>query len=267
MFSKLKRWFDVKGKRAVALLATAALLCSFTGCAGNEASNAIPDSVTSALQSTPDAESKDSVSSQVNSDNTSSSDAQTEQNSGQSEFDFDEAVKNITLFGTKISLPCTIASFGDDFSLNTEPFEKALSSGENRVACNLLYKGKKIGTVAIADCTPEDDYNSRKIDTIMLGFSVDYSNWSEDYKKNYFQSSGWYQDLIEVELGGITFESSEEKVKSILGIPTIEQAYFEKGKELVYTFFQDDENHLVKSLVFRYQKNSLVGININFVEG
>lgn len=71
MFGKLKHRFDEKGKRAVALFATVTLLCSFTGCAGNEVSSTASDSVTSALQSTPDAESKDSVSSQVNSDNTS----------------------------------------------------------------------------------------------------------------------------------------------------------------------------------------------------
>lgn len=254
MFNKLKRWFDGKGKRAVALLATVILLCGFTGCDSKEAN------------STPVVESKDSQNSEANSGNTGLSDAQNEQGSGQTEFNFDEAVKNITLFGQQISLPCTIASFGDDFSLNTEPFEKALPSGENRVACNLLYKGMKIGTVAIADCSPEDDYNSRKIDTIMLGFSVDYSNWSEDYKNNYFKSSGWYQDLIEVKFGGITFESSEEQVKSVLGVPTIEQAYFENGKEIVYSFFQDNEKHLVKSIVLRYQKNVLVGMNINFVE-
>lgn len=50
MFSKLKNRLDRKSKRVVALLATITLLCSFTGCAGSEASNAVTDSVTSVCQ-------------------------------------------------------------------------------------------------------------------------------------------------------------------------------------------------------------------------
>lgn len=53
MFSKLKHRLDRKSKRVVALLATAILLCGFAGCVGNEASNAVPNSATSALQITP----------------------------------------------------------------------------------------------------------------------------------------------------------------------------------------------------------------------
>ena len=67
MFSKIKHGFDMKGKRVVALLATITLLCSFTGCAGSEASNAVLDSVTSVLQSTHVSESKDSQDSETNS--------------------------------------------------------------------------------------------------------------------------------------------------------------------------------------------------------
>ncbi len=76
MFSKIKQGFDREGKRAVALLATITLLCSFTGCAGNEAGSANSDSATSVLLSTPGVESKDS---QGYSDNINSSDAQNEQ--------------------------------------------------------------------------------------------------------------------------------------------------------------------------------------------
>lgn len=271
MFSKSKYAIGKKCKKVMTAALTFALLCGFTGCAKEETGSSAPQSTaarssSSVKQSVPNNNSEVPQSSAVSSDNTVSSDTQSEQSAVKTEFDFDEAVKNISLFGHKISLPCTIKDFGKDFSLSTAPLDKPLSSGENRVACNLLYKGLKIATVAIADCTPDDDYNEREIDTIMLGFTVDYSNWSENRKNEYFQSLGWYSDLIKVEIGGMSFESSEEYVRSILGEPTMEQPYHVNGKELVYTFFQDDEKHLEKSIVFRYQKNGIVGININFVE-
>lgn len=185
------------------------------------------------------------------------SDTSSGQGDSSAEFDFDEAVKNITLFGHKISLPCTIADFGEDFSLNTDPFDKPLSSGENRVTCNLIYEGLNIGCVTIADCTPEDDYNNKIIDTLQLGFSVDYSDCPETFKESTFQSSGWYQGLIEVDLGGITFELSEEQVKSKLGSPMEEEPYFDNGKKLIYTFFQDDEKRLLKRIEVCFLKNKL----------
>ena len=159
MFSKLKNRLDRKSKRVVALLATITLLCSFTGCAGSEASNAVPDSVTSVLQSTHVSESKDSQDSETNSDNTSSSDSQNEPGSSQSDFDFDEAVKNITLFGSKISLPCTIEDFGKDYSL----LETNLTTFGDISSCSILYQGKSIGTVSLIGYKNDGNLNDKKI--------------------------------------------------------------------------------------------------------
>lgn len=152
-----------------------------------------------------------------------------------------------------------------DFSLNSEPFDKPLSAGENRVSCNLIYKGLNIEGVTIADCTPEDDYNNKIIDTLQLGFSVDYSDWPEDFKKSTFQSSGWYQGLIEVDLGGITFESSEEQVKSKLGSPMEKEPYFDNGKKLIYTFFQDDKKNQLKRIEIGFLENELTKIDVYYV--
>ncbi len=215
MFGKLKHRFDEKGKKAVALLATAALLCSFTGCAGNEASNAIPDSVTSALQSTPDAESKDSVSSQVNSDNTSSSDAQTEQNSGQSEFDFDEAVKNITLFGHKISLPCMWSDFGEDFSYGSN-----FIPADNDLGCPLLYNGKNVGMIFFGNCDAKyaHEIETKPVVCIVAGhYNYGYPYDSEEL--DWLDRAGYYSGLLELDFYKFTMKSTEDEILEVLGTP------------------------------------------------
>lgn len=240
MFSKIKHWFDGKGKKTVALLATAALLCSFTGCTGNEASNSIPDSVTSALQSTPDAESKDSLSSEVNSDNTSSSEAQNEHSSGQSEFDFDEAVKSIMLFGSKISLPCTIADFGNDFTLNND---NIILSGhrEKSVCVGLCYRGKEIGSVHLENCDVDEKLDDKKIYLLTLGFPSDYGYPNDEIRDMTFERDNHYSGIIEFELEGISFLTSKKDITERLGTPhhNYEGTNFE-GKvnllDMTYTF-------------------------------
>ena len=47
IFSKIKRGFDREGKRAVALLATITLLCSFTGCSNGETPSPTDRNITS----------------------------------------------------------------------------------------------------------------------------------------------------------------------------------------------------------------------------
>ncbi len=151
IFSKIKRGFDREGKRAVALLATITLLCSFTGCAGNEAGSAVPDSVTSVLQSTHVSESKDSQDSETNSDNTSSSDSQNEPCSSQSDFDFDEAVKNITLFGSGKHL--------------------AIGGFEEAVKDNVFGNSKDAYIICLCHC--RDCKTGRSSNTKHIGLSTD----------------------------------------------------------------------------------------------
>lgn len=210
MFSKLKHRLDRKSKRVIALLATVALLCSFTGCASNGICSDIPESVTSALQSTPVAESKDS---EVSSENISSSDTQNEQGNGQSEFDFDEAVKNITLFGSKISLPCTIEDFGDDYSL----LETNLTTFGDISSCSILYQGKGIGTVSLIGYKNDGNFNDKKIVSLSLGFIAKDVGASDSLKNALYESRGWYNGLIEVDFAGLSFESTKVEVESLFG--------------------------------------------------
>lgn len=79
------------------------LLCGIAGCNKNE------EQVSELGSSSGDSQS-------FSVDNLTPDDTSSEQGNDSDEFDFDEAVKNITLFGHKISLPCTIADFGGLFA-------------------------------------------------------------------------------------------------------------------------------------------------------
>lgn len=237
MFSKIKHGFDGKGKRAVALLATAILLCGFTGCAGNEAGSANSDSATSALLSTPGVESKDSQDSETNSDNTSSSDSQNEPCSSQSDFDFDEAVKNITLFGSKISLPCTIEDFGEDYSL----LETNLTTFGDISSCSILYQGKSIGTVSLIGYKNDGNLNDKKIVSLSLGFIAKDVGASDTLKNSLYESRGWYNGLIEVDFAGLSFESTKVEVESLFGKPDNSD-----DDSADYKFYSNDKSNSVE---------------------
>lgn len=237
IFSKIKRGFDREGKRAVALLATITLLCSFTGCAGNEAGSAVPDSVTSVLQSTHVSESKDSQDSETNSDNTSSSDSQNEPCSSQSDFDFDEAVKNIKLFGSKISLPCTIEDFGEDYSL----LETNLTTFGDISSCSILYQGKSIGTVSLIGYKNDGNLNDKKIVSLSLGFIAKDVGASDSLKEALYESRGWYNGLIEVDFAGLSFESTKVEVESLFGKPDNSD-----DDSADYKFYSNDQSNSVE---------------------
>lgn len=203
------------------MLSAAILLCSLTGCESNQASNSESDSVS---ESTSDDESKDS---QVNSDNADSSDSQNEQSNSHSEFDFDAAVKNITLFGKKISLPCTVKDLGEEFSLDERSKWVIL---ESVVSSDLYYKNKKIGTVNLSDSDEEQ--------IICLDFGFGLGNefiTDEKLRKPLYESYGWYSDEIEIDFSGLKFNSSSNEIKFCLGEPTEKtDAYFKDY--LVYEY-------------------------------
>lgn len=234
MFSNVKHKLGEKGKRAVALFATVALLCGITGCAGNKVSSTVSNSVSSALQSTPVAESKDS---EVSSENISSSDTQNEQGNGQSEFDFDEAVKNITLFGSKISLPCTIEDFGDDYSL----LETNLTTFGDISSCSILYQGKGIGTVSLIGYKNDGNFNDKKIVSLSLGFIAKDVGASDSLKNALYESRGWYNGLIEVDFAGLSFESTKVEVESLFGKPDNSD-----DDSADYKFYSNDQSNSVE---------------------
>ena len=131
------------------------------------------------------------------------------------DFDFDRAVNNITLFGSKISLPCTIADFGKNFSLKEE---NAAAFGDI-TSCSILYKGKSIGTVSLADCKEGDNLTNKQIISLSLGLIANTADLDDSIKENLYERNGWYSGLIEVDFGGLSFETAEADVKKLLGKP------------------------------------------------
>lgn len=208
MFRNIKHRLGKKGKRAAALLAAVILLCACTGCDKNETGSAAPNRITSALPSTPAEESEDLQSSEAD-----SSDPQNGQSSGQSDFDFDEAVKSITLFDNNISLPCTIKAFGDDFSLDNAVPAIGI---ENQMFCQLMYKEKMIGNVFLQDCKENDNFEEKQIVAMSLGDTNGSYPFAE-HTKAYMEKLGKYTDLIQLDFGGISMASNEEQVRMVFG--------------------------------------------------
>lgn len=230
MFSKYKR--RLKSKTA-ALFAAAILLCGLTGCDGGETSSAVHNSSASAAQSTAAESSKEIQSAAVSSDNAGSSDAQSEQSVVKTEFDFDKAVKNISLFGHKISLPCRWSDFGEDFSHD----ETYYPSG-NDVMCGLLYKGKKIGDVFFANCSGKDgtaEIEKKPIICIIFGFT-NYGPPYADNRQKYLENLGYYTDLLELSVGNISMSSVKNDIIKELGEPSLIGGNTSGNHRLTYNY-------------------------------
>lgn len=244
MFSKLKNRFSEKGKKAVALLTMAALLCGFTGCGKEETgSSASNNSLSVSVD-----KSNISQSPAINSNNTVLSDDQTTQNSAQSNFDFDEAVKNINLFGQKISLPCSWSDFGEDFSHDEMYF-----SSDDGLMCGLLYKGKLIGSILFDNCADAEttaEAESNQIVCVVIGFT-NYGYPYNDTDTDFLDRTGYYTGKLELALGDISMSSSENDIIAELGEPS---KITEGGSDYRYLDYKYDDGYL--HFVFNFNKGS-----------
>lgn len=192
-------------------MVTVTMLCGFAGCGKKETSSSVPLSSSSVMQSIP------TDTSTIISDNIGSSGAQSVQNNGQSDFDFDEAVKNMTLFGQKISLPCYWSDFGEVFS-----HDEMYISSDDDLMCTLRYKGKIIGDVFFGNCAETEDTSeaeSHPIVCIVIGFT-DYSYFYDEYDLNLFESLGYYTGQLEFVLGDVMMSSTEDDIIAVLGEPS-----------------------------------------------
>lgn len=129
----------------------------------------------------------------------------------QLEFDFDEAVKNITLFGSKVSLPCAIEDLGKEFTIAEQSEWTVIG---DVAASNLYYENKKIGTVNLSESDGE-----AQITGLTFGFGLNSEIYDEEMRKTLFDSYGWYSEEIEIDFGGLNFNSSENEIKLCLGTP------------------------------------------------
>lgn len=160
-----------------------------------------------------------------------------------SEFDFDKAVKNITLFGNKISLPCTIEDFGDDFSFtNLEHITSV--PGQNSVCVDLAYQDQEIGSVFLADCDINDNLEDKEIFILSLGFASDYGYPSADIRKEYLEAANRYSEAIPLELDGLSFATTAEELMEKLGSSAVDDEYDYAGillRDISYTPLSDNE--------------------------
>lgn len=209
--------------KTVALLLAAVLLCGMTGCSKNEEHISEPESSSSDSQN-------------ISVDSSPSDDISSVQSDSSAEFNFDEAVKNITLFGQKISLPCAWSDFGEDFSHDDQ-----YVPAENDLCCNLLYKGEKVGCIFFGDCDIEnaDDAETKPVVCISIGH-YDYGYPYDSKELDWLDRAGYYPGLLEFSFGELTMESTEENIKNFLGNPTSDS----EGYNCHYLVYDYDNGYL-----------------------
>lgn len=137
----------------------------------------------------------------------------------QTSFDFDEAVQNITLFEQKISLPCTIADFGNDFSLD-DPSDILVFESFGFATSNLYYRGDIIGTVNLHDYKENDLPENKQIVSLSLGSPIDYGYTNEEERKTRLEAYGQFSGLIPLDFAGVSFTSTQNEIIDKLGVPT-----------------------------------------------
>ena len=111
MFIKIKHGFDRKGKRAVALLATITLLCSFTGCSNGETPSPTDRNITSV-----------GVSNSVN----------------ETGFDIDRVRKSIVIKGQTIEIPVKLGEIPEGWSYKLYD-EKDVYLRDNQFLATMYY--------------------------------------------------------------------------------------------------------------------------------
>ena len=127
MFSKIKHGFDREGKRAVALLATAILLCGFTGCSNGETPSPTDRNITSV-----------GVSNNVN----------------ETGFDIDRVRKSIIIKGQTIEIPVKLGEIPEGWSYKLYD-EKDVYLRENQFLAKMYYNGKEMYIAALENFFPD----------------------------------------------------------------------------------------------------------------
>ncbi len=180
-------------KKAAALLLAGVMLCGLAGCDRSKASDADSGSISSTLTVSDSADLSDT----------------------QAEFNFDEAVKDINLFGHKISLPCMWSDFGEDFS-----HDDMFIPADDDLSCNLLYKGKKIGVIFFGNCDVEhsDEIETKPVVCISVGH-YDYGYPYDEEELDWLDRAEYYTGLLEFGFSEFTMGSTEDVILKVLGTP------------------------------------------------
>ncbi len=212
-------------KKTILILTTLAMLCGLAGCDRSEASDADFGSTSS----------------------TSTVSDSADLSGTQAEFNFDEAVKDITLFGHKISLPCMWSDFGDDFS-----HDDVFIPADDDLSCGLLYKGKIIGVIFFGNCDIEHSYEleTKPVVCITVGH-YDYGYPYEAEELDWLDRAGYYSGLLEFSFGELTMESPEENIKNFLGDPSSSS----EGYNCHYLVYDYDNGYLLFTINDEAKRN------------
>ena len=193
-----------KNKSIILLLLIGTLLYTFTGCGNTETISYDAENQSVETQRVPADDFQG-----ISLDSSETSDIQ---DNVQVEFDFQEAIKRIDVFGYKMSLPCAVEDLGEPFSLDEET--EWVTFG-NVVTSDLYYEGEKIGSVNLLS----DD--KEQILCFNFGFISGYNDIEdEDMRKAVYDSYGWYSEEIQIDFYGLNFKSSADDIKKHLGNPT-----------------------------------------------
>ena len=225
MFSDIMRKLGKKSKRAIALLITATLLCGFSGCDSNETGSISSDSAVSELRSTPVAESKDSQSSEANSVNTGSSDAQNGQN------DTHLIRSEIIMDGQLIVLPCKVKDIAGitidrKYSFVIVP---ASEDVDTYSTAYFYYNNLRAGLIRLAgDCSERSDLGEETVVGVDLF------------------------DDIPGSCLGLTFQSKREDVIDMLGDPDSDggtiMTYYINGNQADHIDFDLNSTGKIKAM-------------------
>ena len=184
-------------KKLLFFLLSIVMVISFAGC-----NNKSPvDSISSIVTVT------DSVSSVITQSPVTEQETSSNEASAKGTFDFDEALKNISLFGKDISLPCTFGELGGNYTLGTSYSfildDDGVLKGDTLFL--LYYKGEQIGDIILDDCMPDDEKSEKKIAVLHVSRRrVDNIDIPGIYTK------------------GIGFDSTRNDIKDTFGVPSEE---------------------------------------------
>ena len=130
---------------------------------------------------------------------------------------FNQICQNIKVDGRTISIPCTLADLGEDYSYNMD--NPVIDEKHGMSFYGLLYKDEEIGTVTLK-------YNSND------------SNVDDDCIKGL---SFYSRENNGVYIAGITTNDTEESVTAALGQPTKTNDKDNDQKKVMYYKIADDK--------------------------
>lgn len=223
-YAILKREEKIMKKQAIAALL--ALLLTVPLMSGCGKQSEPPDSAVESTAAETSASSSDSV------DSAQEDDTFTYDGTFNEEV-YQHIIQNIELFGHKISMPCTLADLGEDFSIDHPIVDKEALL----VTYSLNYQGEYIGCMQFAgdrELTAEEEMNLS-----FCGIAFD-------------SPALWY-------VAGIMPDDSYQHMRTVLGEPNDTALYDDDQKGYVGYYLSDDE-----SISFYIRKEKVIDVLVYY---